>query len=171
MVTLVPLAEPLCRASMHLPARPRYMVCVPPEVGVGVGVGLAPCCGANCSEIDRLAAVVLTLVWVALTVTAQVSGAGKGRTRVSVVGDIAVPPPELTSVSPASVQEARQKVLTSWAPPLVTVTVKKIVAGLVIALLMTMQLAALPGVFPTVAVPVPLQKPATLAFAVLTPTV
>src|ERR1700760_1418861 len=160
MVTLVPLAEPLCSASTDLPPRPRYRVCVPPpEVGVGVGVGVAPCCGANCSEIDTLAAVVVTLVWVALTVTAQESGAGKGRIRVSVVGVIAVPPPELTSVSPPSVHEARQVVLKSCWPPAVAFTVKKIVAGLVMVLLVIRQLAALPGVFPTVAVPVPEQKP------------
>src|SRR5690348_12383650 len=172
MVTLVPLAEPLCRASMHLPPRPRYMVCVPPpEVGVGVGVGSTPCCGANCSEIDRLAAGLVILAWVALTVTWQVSGFGKGRTSVSVFGVVAVPPPVLTRVSPPNVHEARQNVLTSWLPPLVMVTFMKIVAGLLMLLLVIRQLAAFPGSVPAGAVPVPLQKPATLAFAALTPTV
>jgi hypothetical protein len=66
---------------------------------------------------------------------------------------------------------ARQVVLTSWLPPEVMFVVMKIVAGLVMVLLLIMQPAAVPGLVPAGAVPVPPQKPATLAFAALTPTV
>src|SRR5690349_10628704 len=120
MVTLVPLAEPLCRASMHLPARPRYMVCVPPpEVGVGVGVGVAPCCGAQLSVADRPIGVVLTLVWATVTDTTHESGSGKGSTMADPVGVIAPVPPALVSVSPPSVHWARQLLMTFWFPPAV----------------------------------------------------
>src|SRR5690242_1067718 len=123
MVTLVPLAEPLCRASTHLPPRPRYMVWVPPPPEVGVGVGVAVTgCGAQFRVADRLTGVVLTFCWVMVTDTTHESGSGNGSTRVDPDGVVAPVPPALVSVSPPSVHWARQLLVTATFPPAVEST-------------------------------------------------